>query len=72
MYLTIKRIGDIVLSLLGTIVLSPLFLVLIIAVKIDSRGPVFFKQKRVGLYKTHFNMIKFRTMSIGSTTYKVI
>ena len=66
MYPTIKRIGDIVLSLLGTIILSPLFLVLIVAVKIDSRGPVFFKQKRVGIYKTHFNMIKFRTMSINT------
>ena len=66
MYPMIKRTGDIFLSLLGTIVLSPLFLALIIAIKTDSRGPVFFKQKRVGIYKTHFNMIKFRTMSIDT------
>ncbi|WP_461206126.1 sugar transferase [Clostridium sp. DL1XJH146] len=62
MYLKIKRLIDIILSLLGLIVLSPLFLVLIIAIKLDSKGPVLFKQKRVGLHKSHFNILKFRTM----------
>lgn len=66
MYSVIKRIGDIILSLIGIIVLSPVFLGLIIAVKIDSRGPVFFKQKRVGIHKSHFNMLKFRTMKIDT------
>lgn len=61
-YIKVKRIMDFVLSLLGLIVLSPVFLVLVIAIKADSKGPVFFKQKRVGINKTHFNILKFRTM----------
>ena len=52
MYLKVKRLIDILLSLLGMIVLSPIILVLIIAIKLDSRGPVLFKQKRVGINKT--------------------
>lgn len=66
MYMKIKRLIDIILSLIGLIVLSPFFLILIIAIKIDSRGPVLFKQKRVGVNKTHFNILKFRTMRIDT------
>jgi O-antigen biosynthesis protein WbqP len=66
MYLKIKRLIDIVLSLTGLIILSPVFLILIIAIKIDSKGPVLFKQKRVGLHKNHFNILKFRTMRIDT------
>jgi O-antigen biosynthesis protein WbqP len=66
MYLKIKRLIDIILSLIGLIVLSPIFLILIIAIKLDSRGPVLFKQKRVGINKTHFNILKFRTMRIDT------
>ena len=62
MYLKFKRLIDIILSLLGLVVLSPVFLILIIAIKIDSKGPVLFKQKRVGIHKSHFNILKFRTM----------
>ncbi|CAM4523615.1 O-antigen biosynthesis protein WbqP [Paenibacillus endophyticus] len=62
MYIKIKRIIDIILSLIGLIILSPLFVILIIAIKFDSKGPVLFKQKRVGINKTHFNILKFRTM----------
>ena len=58
----IKRIFDFVISLIALIVLSPVMLIIALIVKIDSPGPVFFKQKRVGLRKTHFNMLKFRTM----------
>ncbi|MDR0221476.1 MAG: sugar transferase [Lachnospiraceae bacterium] len=58
----VKRLLDIIASLLGIVLLSPLFLVLILAVKLDSRGPAFFKQKRVGIHKSYFNMLKFRTM----------
>lgn len=47
---------------MGFLVLSPIFLILMIAVKLDSPGPVFFKQKRVGKNKTHFMILKFRTM----------
>lgn len=66
MYLKVKRLIDIILSLLGLIILSPIFLVLILAIKLDSRGPVLFKQKRVGINKTHFNILKFRTMKIDT------
>lgn len=66
MYLKIKRLMDIILSLIGLIILSPVFLTLIIAIKIDSKGPVLFKQKRVGINKTHFNILKFRTMKIDT------
>jgi O-antigen biosynthesis protein WbqP len=66
MYMKIKRLIDIILSLSGLIVLSPIYLILIIAIKIDSRGPVLFKQKRVGINKTHFNILKFRTMRIDT------
>ena len=62
MYTPIKRIIDIVLSGVGIIVLSPLLLVLCIAIKLDSPGPVLFKQKRVGIHKKHFMIYKFRTM----------
>ncbi|MDO9493742.1 sugar transferase [Acetobacterium sp.] len=61
-YATIKRSVDIILSLLGLILLSPLFLILILAIKLDSQGPVLFKQKRVGIHKSHFYILKFRTM----------
>ncbi len=66
MYMKVKRMIDIILSLLGLTVLSPIFLILIIAIKMDSRGPVLFKQKRVGINKTHFNILKFRTMRIDT------
>jgi O-antigen biosynthesis protein WbqP len=65
-YLKVKRIIDIFLSLIGLIFLLPIFLILIIAIKLDSKGPVLFKQKRVGIYKTHFNILKFRTMKIDT------
>ena len=58
----IKRWLDICLSGLGLMILSPFFLLIIIAIKKDSSGPVLFKQKRVGIHKTHFNILKFRTM----------
>ncbi|WP_410514276.1 sugar transferase [Paenibacillus sp. BR2-3] len=65
-YLKIKRVIDIIFSLVGLIVLSPIFILFILAIKLDSRGPVLFKQKRVGIYKTHFNILKFRTMRIDT------
>jgi O-antigen biosynthesis protein WbqP len=66
MYMKVKRLIDIILSLIGLIVLSPIFLILIIAIKLDSRGPVLFRQKRIGINKTHFNILKFRTMRIDT------
>ena len=57
-----KRIIDIFLSFFGIVFLSPPMLIIAIAIKCDSKGPVFFKQKRVGIHKKHFNILKFRTM----------
>lgn len=66
MYKYIKRGIDFIMSLVGLIVLSPVFLILIIAIKVDSKGPVLFKQKRVGIHKSHFQILKFRTMRIDT------
>lgn len=66
MYLKIKRLIDFILSLIGLIILSPVFCILIIAIKLDTPGPVLFKQKRVGIHKTHFYILKFRTMRIDT------
>ena len=62
----IKRIIDFILSLCGLIVLSPVFLILCVWIKLDSKGPILFKQKRVGINKTYFNIYKFRTMYIDT------
>lgn len=62
MYVKIKRLLDFILSCIGLIVLSPVFLVLMIAIKFDSKGPIFFKQRRIGIHKTEFYIYKFRTM----------
>ena len=59
-----KRLMDIVLSGVLLIPLSLVYLILAIAIKIDDPGPVFFRQKRVGLHKTHFEIMKFRTMKM--------
>lgn len=61
-----KRLIDLLLSTCGIVVLSPVLLILVIAIKLDSPGPIFFKQKRVGLHKKHFNILKFRTMRIDT------
>ncbi len=66
MYMRIKRLIDIILSLIGLVLLSPIFILLIICIKIDSKGPVLFKQKRVGIHKSHFYILKFRTMRIDT------
>lgn len=66
MYRYIKRVLDFILAFIGLILLSPVFCVLIIWIKIDSKGPVLFKQKRVGIHKTYFKILKFRTMRIDT------
>lgn len=57
-----KRLLDIIVSLCGLACLAPVFLILMIWIRLDSPGPVFFRQKRVGKNKTHFDILKFRTM----------
>lgn len=60
----LKRPLDFILSLMGLIMLSWLFIIIMIAIKMDSKGPVFFKQKRVGKNKKLFSIYKFRTMYV--------
>ena len=62
----IKRVIDFVLSVCGLIVLSPIFIILCIWIKLDSKGPILFKQRRIGINKKHFNIYKFRTMYIDT------
>ena len=62
----IKRLIDILLSAIGILLLSWLYLLLMLAVVIDDPGPVFFKQKRIGIHKTHFNLYKFRSMKMST------
>lgn len=62
MYQYVKRGIDLILSLVGCVVTAPLFVVLILWIKLDSKGPILFKQKRVGKGKEHFMIWKFRTM----------
>ncbi|MBQ9202691.1 MAG: sugar transferase [Prevotella sp.] len=61
-----KRTFDIIASGLGLIVLSPLFLVLAVWIKLDSKGPVFYRQVRVGRYNKDFRIFKFRSMRVGA------
>ena len=61
-----KRVLDLLVSGLGILILSPILLMLVIVIKLDSPGPILFKQKRVGLHKKHFNILKFRTMRIDT------
>ena len=62
MYQYIKRFIDIVLSLGAIVFLSPVLIVLAVLIKLDSKGPVLFRQKRVGKGEIHFEILKFRTM----------
>lgn len=66
MYFCIKKFVDRILALMGLIVLSPLCLILMIVIKLDSRGPILFKQKRVGIHKSSFYIFKFRTMRVDT------
>lgn len=61
-----KRSLDIIISAMAIVFLAVPMLCLIVAIKVDSQGPVLFKQKRIGIHKTHFNILKFRTMRIDT------
>ena len=69
-YLIAKRITDVILSSCGLILLSPILLVTAIAIKIDSKGPIFFKQMRVGKNGVQFPMYKFRSMVVNAEELK--
>lgn len=62
MYKEVKRGIDFIIALVGLLILSPVFLILILGIMLDSPGPVLFRQKRVGIHKSHFMILKFRTM----------
>ncbi|MGH4125339.1 MAG: sugar transferase [Clostridium sp.] len=64
LHFVMKRLMDIILSLIGIIILSPVYLALIIAIKLDSKGPALFKQIRVGKDGKDFTIYKFRTMIV--------
>lgn len=68
LYFFIKRVIDIVGSLCGIILLSPVFIITAVAVKLDSKGPIFFNQMRVGLDGKEFTMFKFRSMVTDAET----
>lgn len=62
LYPVFKRLLDFILSSIAILILWPVFLIIAILIKIDSKGPVFFTQRRIGKHKTQFNILKFRTM----------
>ncbi|EJR45435.1 sugar transferase [Bacillus mycoides] len=64
--LYLKRIIDFIIALIGLIILSPIILILIVCIKVDSKGPVLFKQRRIGKGKREFYILKFRTMRIDT------
>ncbi len=65
-YTQVKRVIDVILSVTGLLLLWPLMLVIAILIKLDSKGPVFFRQKRIGKGKSEFFILKYRTMRIDT------
>jgi exopolysaccharide biosynthesis polyprenyl glycosylphosphotransferase len=68
--MAIKRLFDIISSAAALVVLSPMLLTVALIIKLTSRGPIFFKQKRVGLHGKPFNMLKFRSMVVNAEELK--
>ena len=66
--LAVKRLLDLLVSLIGLSMLAPLFLVIVVAIKLHDRGPVFFRQERVGKGGRPFRVWKFRTMIVGAAS----
>ena len=66
LYLFLKRAVDIMVSLCALIVLTPILIVISVLIKIESRGPIIFKQNRVGINSKEFTIYKFRSMKVGS------
>ncbi len=72
MKLNLKRLLDIVGSATGIMLLLPLLIIIAVLVVIDSRGPIFFKQKRVGLNMIDFHLLKFRTMYVNNSSSSLL
>lgn len=68
----LKRLFDVIVSFLGLLLLSPLFIILAIWIKLDSKGPVFYTQVRVGRYNRDFKLFKFRSMRVGADKHGLI
>jgi len=67
-----KRIFDIILSIIGIVILSPIYILIIIAIKLDSEGPAIFKQVRVGVGEKEFTIYKFRTMIVNAESKRTL
>ena len=65
-YMRVKRLMDVGISLAAAVVLAPVYIGLAAAIRLDSPGPVLFRQKRVGIHKKYFYILKFRTMRIDT------
>lgn len=65
-YEQLKRKLDVLCASFGLVLLAPLWIGIMVAIKLESRGPIFFKQKRIGIHKTYFEILKFRTMRIDT------
>lgn len=65
-YLILKRMMDLLLSIIGVIVLAPILLIIALSIKLDSKGPILFQQTRIGKNKVHFQILKFRTMKVDA------
>ena len=68
-FAALKRIFDVSLALIGIIILLPLFIIIAIAIKIDSKGPVFFRQQRTGKFGKPFTLYKFRSMVVDNDVH---
>lgn len=66
MYKYIKRFSDIIISILGILLLTPIFVFIAILIKLDSKGPIIFKQKRIGRFGIIFDIYKFRSMLVDA------
>ena len=66
LYICIKRGIDFFVAVVSLLILSPVFIIIIVMIKVDSKGPVFFRQKRVGVCKSYFEILKFRTMRVDT------
>src|SRR5699024_7399559 len=66
MYLKLKRLIDIILSLVGLIVLSPLIIIMVLGIKLHAMAHILLKQKITSIYKSQYNILKFRTMKIDT------
>ncbi len=71
-YRRLRRLFDVILSMIGLVLSSPFMLFVTVAIKLESKGPVFYTQERVGLHGTSFRIIKFRSMSVDAEKFGAV